>query len=185
MVSHSAPPGWIAESQIQPLKNGVSIWLWWGIYGRYKGLSAEQEATQMLPSYKSSSASHNTRCAQSSLSLDYGDKRWYQGADGRSQLWSLGWLACFCRAFACFSSPIPSAFQSPSGKQRVCVCAQRGRGSRIQFFPVCVCTHTRIIQQRKILVWVWKDYITWNILTHLDTDFSARKMKKIAEMIDR
>lgn len=140
MASHSAPPGWIAESQIQPLKNGVSIWLWWGIYGRYKGLSAEQEATQMLPSYKSSSASHNTRCAQSSLSLDYGDKRWYQGADGRSQLWSLGWLACFCLCMFLF--PHPFCLPIPQWKAKgVCVCTARQEKPHTIFSCVCLYTY--------------------------------------------
>lgn len=144
MTSHSAPPGWIAESQIQPLKNGVSIWLWWGINGRNKGLSVEQEATQMLLSHKSSSASHNAPCAQSSLSLDYGDRRWYWGqTEGAFRGCWAGWLASAEPLHVlCFSSPIPSAFQSTTGKQRVCVCVCAVRQGRPHTILSCVCLYT-------------------------------------------
>lgn len=71
------------------------------------------------------------------------DRRWYQGADGRSQLWSLGWLACFCRAFACplFLFPHPFCLPIPQCKAQG-VCVHTARQGRPHIIFSCVCLYT-------------------------------------------
>ena len=64
-----------------------------------------------------------------------------------------GWLAS---AEPLHVSLPPSLLPSnPPVESKGCVCVHSEAGeAAYNFFPLCVCTHTRIIQQRKILVWV-------------------------------
>lgn len=90
------------------------------------------------------SASQNAPYAQSSLSLDCGDKTWYPWVDRGSQLWLLGWPAYFCRAFWCplFLFPHPFCLPIPQVESQVCVWQGRQGQERPHAVLSCVCLYT-------------------------------------------